>query len=296
MDVFKTIPEYLNALNIPHDSDVRDIFIFKIEDYVHLMPKQMAPCRRDFFQITYGRGHNMNIKVNNTQYTPVESMLSFTTPYHLKSWKVHTINPDSVSYMVMFKPDFIDSSYGGLSLFKDYSFFNMNTRPVISLSGKETDVIENLMCNLLEEFEERRTTGSTTILSAYLSILLEKTNRMFQHTDAKIVFPSRKEEITFRFENLVKEKVNYRLHLEDYAEMLHISKSYLSEAIKVSTGKTAKAIASDILVLHAKALLRQNQGTLAAIAEQLGFEDSSNFIAFFKKNVGCTPNQFRKAP
>lgn len=289
MQIFKNIAAYLDALHIPHDG-VEDLFVFRIEDYTDCMPKEMEAFRKDFFQVTFGMGHHMDIKVGAASYTPIQSMLSFATPYHVKSWKVNAIQPNAVSYMVLFQPSALQPSYRGIDLFKNYQFFNLNSKPAISLSEAESTEMKNLMQTLASEFKN----GTTPVVSAYLSIILEKTNTYFKSPNAKIMFSNRAEEIAFQFENLLKEYSNYRLRLGDYAEMLHISTAYLSEAVKKATGKSAKAITTEILILNAKALLTQYEDTIAAIAERLGFYDVSNFVKFFKKNTGYTPKAFQK--
>lgn len=294
MKTYSTISEFLDALNVNHGREVDDFFIFRIEDYFHRMPMEMDAYKKDFFQITYGEGHNMDIRINSSSYNPVERMLSFSTPYHVKSWKVKDVHKDSLSYMVLFKPAALDPLFHGLDVFKNYRFFNLNSVPAIKFSEEDGAVIENLLATLQEEFNNLKTIGSKKILSAYLSIILEKTNLFFNSPDSNIIYSNRAEEIAFEFENLLKQKCNYQLHLGDYAGMLNISTTYLSEAVKKATGKSAKSIATDMLILQAKSLLLQNKDTVAAIAENIGFNDASNFVKFFKSNTNITPTQFRK--
>jgi len=61
-----------------------------------------------------------------------------------------------------------------------------------------------------------------------------------------------------------------------------------------ATRKTAKRIITEYLILESKSLLNQSTKTINDIAFQLGFNDTSNFIAFFKKNTSSTPSQYRK--
>ena len=295
MIIFKTIPEYLQALNVPYEGDVGDFFVFRIEDYEELMPKKMEAYKKDFFQITYGKGHNIEIKINESAYNPIERMLSFSTPFHMKSWKLNKLYKDSLSYMILFKPEVIGNLYIALDLYKNFRFFNFNSKPTILLSDQEGVIIENLIKALFEEFQNKdESAGSRNIISAYLSIILEKTNGLFDSHDSKIIHFNRAAEIAFKFENLLKQNSNYQLHLGYYADQLNISTTYLSESIKKATGKSAKSVATEILVLNAKSLLLQQEVTIASIAESIGFNDPSNFIKFFKTNTGYTPHQFRR--
>ncbi len=64
--------------------------------------------------------------------------------------------------------------------------------------------------------------------------------------------------------------------------------------MKESTGKTTTEWIAERMVKEAKALLQFSNWDIAEIAYSLGFEHSSNFIIFFKKQTGNTPLQFRK--
>lgn len=80
----------------------------------------------------------------------------------------------------------------------------------------------------------------------------------------------------------------------DYAESLSIHVNHLNNAVRDVTGKTTTALITDRIVKEAKALLRHTNWSIADIGSCLGFEYSSYFNNFFKKNVGVTPLSLRK--
>lgn len=295
MRIFKTISEYLDAMQVQHNGVNDLIYVFRIEEHVEGMIKEMGPHRKQFFQVTFGRGHNMKININDDCYNPINSTLSFSTPYHTKSWKVYHLQSDAVCYMVLFHPKLLQANYKWVDPFKQYSFFNINTSPTISLPKPLELEIEQLMATILKEYKQLESNSSLSILSAYLSIILEKTNSCFHQPNANIIFKNRSEEIAFQFENLLKNEINHQRHLSDYAQMLNISSTYLSEAVKKATGKSAKSVATEAMILQAKTLLTQKDDTISNIADTLGFSDNSNFVKFFKQHSGQTPNQYRKS-
>lgn len=80
----------------------------------------------------------------------------------------------------------------------------------------------------------------------------------------------------------------------DFAEHLSIHVNHLNNAVRDMTGKTTTAHITDRIVTEAKALLRHTNWSIADIGSCLGFEYSSYFNNFFKKNVGATPLSLRK--
>jgi len=73
---------------------------------------------------------------------------------------------------------------------------------------------------------------------------------------------------------------------------LTVSPRYLSNILKLETGKTALEHVHIYLIKEAKNLLFSSAANVAGIAYDLGFESSSYFTRLFKKVVGVTPVQY----
>jgi len=293
VNIFHTISDYLKAIGISRPLVVDDFFIYQIEDHFQNEPFEMQPYKHDFFEISYGHGHDVDILIGDEYFNPIERSLSFTSPHNLSSWRVNGLMEDSLGYMILFKPSIFDRHYHKIDLYQQFQFFTISTSPALSLTEREAEIFVNLMAATHEEYHSEGPINRS-IINAYLTIILEKARDLYSKSSTKMIFENRAAEIAFQFENLLTEKTSYQLHLSDYAEMLNISTNYLSESVKKATGKSAKSISQESLTLRAKALLTQDQETIAVVAYKLGFSDTSNFVKFFKKRIGSTPAQFRK--
>ncbi|KQV77146.1 AraC family transcriptional regulator [Aeromicrobium sp. Root344] len=80
-----------------------------------------------------------------------------------------------------------------------------------------------------------------------------------------------------------------------YAERLGYSPRTLNRLARAHTGRSAKQLIDERVVLEAKRLLSHGEAPVAEIAERLGFDDPSNFSAYFRARAGITPGAFRKA-
>ena len=78
------------------------------------------------------------------------------------------------------------------------------------------------------------------------------------------------------------------------AQRLATSPSTLGRSCQSAFGLTAKEVIDRRVVLEAKRLLVHTQATAAIIGEQLGFSEPTNFLKFFKRCTGMTPEQFRQ--
>ncbi|TRX66224.1 AraC family transcriptional regulator [Carboxylicivirga sp. M1479] len=88
-------------------------------------------------------------------------------------------------------------------------------------------------------------------------------------------------------------QVNHKVQY--YAQALSVSSDYLNRFIKSKTGKSAKELIQDKLLLESKRLLLFSDLSSKELAFELGFEEPSNFNAFFKKLSGRSPIAFRQS-
>jgi len=79
----------------------------------------------------------------------------------------------------------------------------------------------------------------------------------------------------------------------EYASALHLSLSYLNEAVKEATGFTVSYWIQHEILLEAKRLLYYSGGSVKEIAHELGYDDHAYFSRLFKRAVGKTPGAFR---
>jgi AraC-like DNA-binding protein len=78
------------------------------------------------------------------------------------------------------------------------------------------------------------------------------------------------------------------------AAQLNLSSRYLSDMLKQETGKTAIELIHIYLVNEAKNMLKGEHQNVSEIAYTLGFENLPYFSRLFKKEVGVSPNQFKR--
>lgn len=100
-----------------------------------------------------------------------------------------------------------------------------------------------------------------------------------------------------RFEELIRlleTNIVSMKHVADYAELLSLSAYQLNSIVKTSVGKTVSDLINDHIILEAKRHLIATPAQVKDIADQLGYEDPSYFIRFFKKHTGQSPDSFRK--
>ena len=131
------------------------------------------------------------------------------------------------------------------------------------------------------------------IIHALATSVLGLIAEMYQNKQAN---PSNKrlETITYQFKSLLSANLVAKKKPSQYAEMLHISPSYLNEAVKKTTGFTAGYWIQHEIMLEAKRLLFYTTLNIKEIACKLGYEDWAYFTRIFTKEAGVSPLLFRK--
>lgn len=79
----------------------------------------------------------------------------------------------------------------------------------------------------------------------------------------------------------------------DYADRLGYSARTLNRLARRHTGMSAKELIDERILLEAKRQLSHVDASIAEIAEELGFDDASNFSSYFRRQTQLTPGAFR---
>lgn len=95
-------------------------------------------------------------------------------------------------------------------------------------------------------------------------------------------------------EKYIREHYESRVTLEDIANYVGLVPSYLSTIFKKKTGQTISGYLTNYRLERAKELLEDKNINIKQIYSKVGFNDYNYFITCFKKNYGCTPNQYKK--
>jgi AraC-like DNA-binding protein len=89
--------------------------------------------------------------------------------------------------------------------------------------------------------------------------------------------------------NSIRNSVQY------YASLLNTSPQNLNAACRKAVDQSAAVIISESIIAEAKRLLMYTNNTVAEIGFKLNFSDASNFVKYFKRIVGTTPETYRNS-
>ena len=86
-----------------------------------------------------------------------------------------------------------------------------------------------------------------------------------------------------------------KFSVDDVAAACNLSTSRLAHLFKDHMGVSPKSWSNNLRLQQARRLLLGNSDSINYIARQVGYEDSSQFTKYFKRNLGCSPREFRQS-
>ena len=89
---------------------------------------------------------------------------------------------------------------------------------------------------------------------------------------------------------------NYRRYhtVQQYATALRMSSKTLTQRVIQYSGQSPLKLINNKLIVEAQRMLKSKPMLIKEIAYELGFDDDSYFVKFFKRQTGLLPSEFKE--
>ncbi len=191
--------------------------------------------------------------------------------------------------VVLFGPHAVDDRTS--TLIRSSRVRPQNHWPAADLAGTPVDQTFDLLASSVEPHRPDRDDLRQAALGHFLSALLVQLALV--EPGGGTATPAPTHEAFGWFRDQIEESFHTWHKVGEYADRLGYSPRTLNRLARQHTGLTAKELIDERVVLEAKRLLSHSDAPAADIAEQLGFDDASNFSSYFSRQAGMTPGAFR---
>ena len=253
------------------------------------------PISNDCYMIVLKRVVSGDLTYGRTRVDFSNGALLFFAPRQVLEWQ--EVEVEQQGFMLNIHEDYLRGTVLAEKV-KSYGYFSYTVNEALHLSPREEKTIDSLYGNIGIEYLNNQDEHSKEIIVSLVETLLKYSERFYRRQ-----FLHRKDltsDLSFQFQQAMQGYFETRKPEELgaptigwIADELALSTRYLSDALKVETGKTAMEHLHLNLIDRAKNLLLERDSTVAEVAYQLGFEYPQYFSRLFKKKVGVSPTAFR---
>lgn len=236
-------------------------------------------------KIRYGQGH----------YDYDKGVLSFTAPNQVQYLDFHKMECGA-GYLLIFHEDFLLKHPLAQRIF-DFGFFSYAANEALHLSSQEEEYLIEIMERIDKECQYIDHHTQEIILSQ-IDLLLNYSSRFYERQ-----FITRKNNnhtLLAKFEKFINDYYadsaaeKGLLSVSLIAEAMNLSPNYLSDFLKIHTGRNTKQHIYEKLINKAKEKLSATEMSVSEIAYDLGFEHPQSFSTLFKKRTQMAPLEFRE--
>jgi AraC family transcriptional activator of pobA len=250
----------------------------------------------DFYMIGSKKLKSGVVLYGRTKYDHDNGSMSFYKPRQVIEFRNLEFEEDG--FLIFIHEDFLNGHVLHNEI-KKYGFFEYEANEALHLSPREEEIIWDLFHKIQIEYNSNPDEYSRDIMLTHIDSILKYSQRFYNR------------QFINRTESLGKTVSKFNNSLATYfssgglatkglptvnymAGQLNLSSRYLSDLLKKETGKTALELIHMYLMSEAKNLLMAADQNVSEIAYTLGFENLPYFSRLFKKEVGVSPNQFKK--
>lgn len=165
-------------------------------------------------------------------------------------------------------------------------------KQILRLSGNDTRYLEELtqqLNNILNNWE-----GALKRESSYHFFQLFLVYCAHLTTDQVLDQTLAHDKVVSQFTSLLEQDFKNTHKVSHYTDNLNLTYNSLARFTGQYCGKSPKEIITERLVLEIKRRLASTTQPVKEIAYDLGFDEPTNLVKFFKKNTATTPTAFRQ--
>lgn len=259
----------------------------EMSELLEKFPALKFPHKQDFYALLFVEAATGEIVIDNHRIRLDKAKAITIKPRCINSID---INRQAAGKIICFTEDFFSLRYNNNILYQ-FSFLQRESTSYVRLSKEQQGRWEILFRLLAEEFKFKKR-ETKKVLRSYLNIVLFELERLYNPVGF-VKSKSQKQEKIHLFEGLIEKHFAAKKLPSAYAEMLNVSPNYLNKVCKDETGQTAGDLIRKRITIEAQRLLHYTNDSVNEIADKLGFENTSYFVTFFKKQTALTPEGFR---
>lgn len=272
---------------------VEGIDIIRIEDLL---------IRKDNFDHNPEKPHQLNFNVliyfieGKTKhfvdfewYNVEKDSILYLSKNQVNAFK---FNKKVKGFIILFTDEYLKKQLNKLPKSEIIRLFNSQLFSSKIQISKASNVSNYIQLFFEEFYKEDQSFDKQTICNSLFTVIFTKLEALKQYQTLDI--KDSKKLIDFlKFKNLVSNHFVESRNADFYAQKMNITYKHLNTICKDVINSTAKQFIDEFIILEAKRKLVNSIIKSTELSYSLGFEEPTNFVKYFKKLTGLTPNSFK---
>ncbi|MBD1362879.1 helix-turn-helix transcriptional regulator [Mucilaginibacter sp. ZT4R22] len=297
--VFKTLRDQYLHFGLPVDDidEKTDFSIHNLKDIHATLPYISQTFRPNFFSFVFVKNGSGKYTTDDLVFDTVPGTIYFTNPGHYKSY--HWKQMEEV-YLVTLSESFLKENVHP-DVFEEFPFLLAETVQPRVLAEAEFAEFEQLYLQINKEYLAASPYRNRIIGNLFVVLLLKikeyfwkDYNPIYEGNRSSQIVKTFKLSLEKHYRDLISHKVEHVFRVQDYADEQFLHPNYLSNVIKIKTGKPIGTWIAEKTIAEAKSLLQNSATSIKELAWMLGFTEATHFSNYFKKHTGTSPVLYRK--
>lgn len=254
-------------------------------------PSLLVPSRAAFYHVIWVQQGQATHTVDFEPVTLAPGSMLFVGPQ-----RVHTFDlaADYEGQLLLFTDSFFARSGADTRfLHTTILFQDLLDIPVVQ-TADATPTFATLFGQLAAELAQAPDPYQLPVLHNLLHNLLLLAERARRQQGFRPLASGPDLDYTMLFRDLVEQQFHAVRAVRTYAAQLNVAEKRLGQATSKLLGKLPKELIDERVTLEAKRLLVHTRASIKEIGFELGFDEPTNFVKFFRRQAGLTPVEFRE--
>lgn len=253
----------------------------------------------NLYSVSLKRGSECGFKYGRHHYDFQAGSVIFLAPGQsmVPVADARELDPEGAGWTLLFHPDLIRRSPLAARM-REYTFFGYESHEALHLSDEEQSILTATVTRIEDEFRRDIDAHSQELVASHLQLMLAYCRRFYERQFNLRSTASR--DVIARLEAYL---LNYfeaggpateglpTVHA--CARAMGYSADYLSDLLRIETGKNTREHIHHFLIERAKTRLLGSSDSISEIAYSLGFEHPQHFSKLFRSKTGLSPGEYR---
>ena len=245
--------------------------------------------KTDFFSFYFFRRANGYVLLNFRKIELRDDMVLLLSPHQQQEWHVDEAELDYT--FLIFREDFMRTFIADkFFVYRLLYYYQTDTPPYLFAAPEELAEYMRLLGKIKQELLHpvADTYNLTVSVLYYLLVII---NRAYAKT-YRLPVEVPKNNYAFQFKDLLEKHIHTVQRVQEYADMLRVSRITLNNSVMAQFGVSATHLLKQRLLEELKNELLFSDRNVSQLADEFHFSDPSHLMRFFKQQTGKTFTQY----